>query len=83
MSDKGEGVYNKYKVERIDGGSEPGCKHHKCNYFVLDLVHDPFALPALVAYAKACNETYPVLATDLFRVVQQLMDSDLPTDAVA
>lgn len=61
------GIYNKYKVERTDGSSEPGKKHEKCQYFVLDFAHDPFALPAILAYAQACRKTHPELAQDLFR----------------
>ena len=34
-------------------------------YFVLDWVHDPFAIPAALAYAAACEATYPELARDL------------------
>lgn len=59
------GIYRKYIVERTDGSSGPGGKHEHCRYFVLDLAHDPFALPALRAYAKACEKTHPILATDL------------------
>ncbi len=42
-------------------------KHEHCEYFVLDWVHDPFAIPAALAYAAACEEEYPVLAADLRR----------------
>lgn len=59
------GLYGKYKVERIDGSSGPGGKHENCLYFVLDLNHDPYALFALSAYAKACEEEFPNLAADL------------------
>lgn len=68
-TDKERGLYRKYKVERLDGSSEPGRKHEKCDYFVLDLTHDPFATPALAAYATACEEEYPELAADLRRKV--------------
>ena len=61
------GIYRKYKVERTDGSSEPGKKHEKCDYFVLDLVHDPFAKPAILAYAEACRATHPALADDLVK----------------
>ena len=59
------GLYNKYTVKRTDGTDEPGGKHHGCEYFVLDLTHDPFALFAIDAYAKACEQEYPYLAIDL------------------
>ena len=31
-----EGLYHKFNVERTDGTSEPGKRHHGCDYFVLD-----------------------------------------------
>ena len=65
MSDKNRGLYDKYRVERGDGSSEKGRKHHGCGYFVLDLRHDKFAWAALDAYAKACEAEFPLLAADL------------------
>lgn len=65
MGDKKRGVYEKFRIERTDGKSAPGQKHHGCRYFVLDLDHDKFAIPALAAYAKACKEEYPLLAADV------------------
>jgi hypothetical protein len=59
------GLYNKFRVERVDGQSEPGRKHDGCDYFVLDLTHDPHAAPALKAYADSCRAQYPLLAADL------------------
>jgi hypothetical protein len=59
------GLYDKYQVERVDGSSRPGAKHHGCQYFVLDWAHDPFAIPAARAYADACESTYPELAASL------------------
>lgn len=58
-------LYRKFDVRRTDGASEPGGKHDGCGYFVLDYTHDPFAIPALAAYAEACAETHPTLAADL------------------
>lgn len=49
------GIYRKYELRRTDGSSEPGGKHEKCSYFVLDITHDPHAIPALEAYAQACR----------------------------
>lgn len=69
MNDEKRGVYGKFVVTRTDGSSEPGGKHAGCAYFVLDLEHDPFALPALHAYADACEATHPELAHDLRRIV--------------
>lgn len=59
------GLYRKFKVTRTDGSSKRGGKHEKCSYFVLDLVHDPFARTALEAYTKACEIKHPDLAEDL------------------
>lgn len=65
MSDKNRGLYEKFHVIRTDGRSNPGQKHARCRYFVLDLDHDPFAIEAIAAYAEACQETLPALAKDL------------------
>lgn len=65
MSDETRGLYQKYRVERIDGSSAPGGKHDGCEYFVLDLTHDPHALPAIEAYAESCKKDYPNLHWDL------------------
>jgi hypothetical protein len=59
------GVYRKFIVNRADGSSVPGGKHERCEYFVLDWAHDPFAIPAARAYADACEAQYPALAADL------------------
>ena len=61
-----KGLYRKFHdVQRTDGRSAPGEKHDGCTYFVLDITHDPHALPALAAYAKSCRQDFPVLAYDL------------------
>lgn len=65
MGDPTRGLYAKFHVSRNDGTSGPGEKHYGCEYFVLDLTHDPFAIPALAAYAEACRAEYPLLARDL------------------
>jgi hypothetical protein len=59
------GLYGKYWVRRRDGSSRPGEKHEFCNYYVLDLDYDPFAVPAVRSYADACESEYPELAKDL------------------
>jgi hypothetical protein len=61
------GLYQKFRVERCDGSSLPGGRHHDCEYFVLDLDHDPHALGALQGYLaslKAAGQ-YPKLQDDL------------------
>lgn len=60
-----QGLYRKFSVTRTDGSSEPGGKHHGCEYFVLDVTHDPHAHAALAAYAAAVEATHPALAADM------------------
>ena len=69
MGDPTRGLYNKFEVRRVDGSSEPGGKHHWCEYFVLDLTHDKHAGAALLAYADSCEAEYPLLARDLRLIV--------------
>ncbi len=66
-ADERRGLYGKYRVERTNGSSGPGGKHERCEYFVLDLAHDKYAFDALQAYALACREEFPQLASDLLR----------------
>ncbi len=70
MTTDSRGIYAKYKVERTDGLSAPGGKHAHCAYFVLDLEHDTFAIPALKAYARACRKSHPDLARDIERIIE-------------
>lgn len=68
MGDKSRGLYpeGKFIVRRRDGSDETGGKHDSCNYFVLDVTHDPHAIPALRSYAaSARKEGYELLANDL------------------
>lgn len=62
------GLYEKFRVERTDGRSAPGEKHHGCRYFILDLDHDQHAAAALKAYAESCKATEPRLAEDLHHI---------------
>lgn len=64
MSDT-KGSYRKFQVLRLDGKSQPGEKHEHCEYFVLDLDHDPHAIAAIRAYAESCEKDRPKLARDL------------------
>src|ERR1700674_3205032 len=59
--DKHVGLYSKFHVTRND----PTGKHAGCYYFVLDTDHDQFSVPALTAYADACELEFPKLASDL------------------
>ena len=65
MSELTRGLHAKYRVERTDGSSARGEKHENCDYFVLDVTHDSYALPALRAYADGCAAEFPTLAADL------------------
>lgn len=65
MGDRARGLYDKFIVTRTDGKSSSGQKHYGCQYVVLDMSHDPFAIPAVMAYAEACEREYPLLAKDL------------------
>jgi hypothetical protein len=71
-ADASKGLYRKFKVERMDGRSGPGEKHEHCNYYVLDLDHDPHSAPALEAYAASCAETHPALSADLVTLADLL-----------
>ena len=71
LSRRATGLYGKFRIIRTDGSSAEGKKHHGCEYFVLDLTHDPFALPALKAYADACANKYPALALDLYEQIEE------------
>lgn len=70
MGDKTRGLYDKFIVRRKDSSDAFGGKHENCDYFVLDLSHDPHAIPALKAYADSCRSEYPLLADDLDQIVE-------------
>ena len=68
MSDPTLGMVNKFRVERTDGSSAPGQKHHQCRTYVLDLDHDRHAIPALMAYIQSARAgAFGRLASDLDR----------------
>lgn len=64
--DKNRGVYRKWEVKRVN---DPDKKHDDCFLHVLDLDHDPFAVPALNSYIDACEHEYGPLAFDLTNVL--------------
>jgi len=64
-SNNDQGLYKKFQVTRTDGTSNPGQKHYQCEYFVIDIDHDPYARAALRAYALACRNTHPQLYLDM------------------
>jgi hypothetical protein len=63
--DQKVGLYEKFKVERLDGSTAPGKKHAGCRFFVLDLEHDAFAPMTIWHYAHLCAGEFPALAEDL------------------
>lgn len=65
MPDVDKGMFNKYEVKRIDGKSD----RENCQYFVLDLCHDPYAKPALQAYIDALPQEFELLKNDLIKLV--------------
>jgi len=67
MSDQNRGLYKKFNITRTDGSSEPGGKHHDCEYFVLDMDHDEHARAAIKGYVHSleASDEYPHLAADL------------------
>jgi NTP pyrophosphatase (non-canonical NTP hydrolase) len=78
------GLFKKFDVRRVDGSD----KHQGCEYFVLDLTHDPAAIVALRSYAQACKKTRPNLSegiTDRFgsrssmirNVFETVLNSDM------
>jgi len=67
--EKHTGIYRKYSVKRL---RDKEGKHKNCFFFVLDLNHDKYAIPALRAYAKACKKEYPELAKDLIQIVENI-----------
>ena len=75
MGDPTRGLFDKFIVSRVDGTSEPGAKHDGCRYFVLDLTHDKFSDAAILAYADACRDEYPLLARDLYQSALVAPDS--------
>ena len=74
-TDKDRGLYEKFRVLRVDGRSAIGERHENCEYFVLDLTHDRHALAAIQAYADSCGGEYPQLAVDVLRRAGELAEA--------
>ncbi len=64
------GLTRKFSVMRLDPASQR--RHHTCRSFVLDLDHDPHALPAIEAYVASVADQEPKLAADLERIVEEV-----------
>lgn len=72
MDKKSLGIYNKFNVTRNDNKDAPGGSHENCQYFVLDITHDPHAAPALLAYADSCEaDGYEILAKELRKLLKK------------
>ncbi len=71
MDDEERGIYNKFHVKRRE---DPKNKHGRCFYFVLDLDHDKYAIPALIAYANACKTTHRRLSMELMDMIHRMED---------
>jgi hypothetical protein len=71
MPTQGKGLYPKFRVKRVDGKDQPGGPKEGARYFVLDVTHDKFAIPAIAAYAAACEDEYVELADDLCDMIPQ------------
>jgi hypothetical protein len=66
MDKRQRGIYPKFVVKRADRKDSYGKKHFGCEYFVLDLSHDPYAEAAIRVYADECQKDgYIRLAQDL------------------
>ena len=76
------GLLAKFKVERLTPSSR-GIDHTGCRYFVLDITHDPHALPAALAYVHSCESEYPFLAADIRAMVRgvALLAKSVPATA--
>ncbi len=70
MKDKDQkrGAYKKYEVTRLN---DPDGKQKECEYYVLDWKHDKFTIPAMIAYANACEKEYPLLARDINKQISE------------
>ncbi|KKK78429.1 hypothetical protein LCGC14_2843660 [marine sediment metagenome] len=73
LNKKSKGLFHKFIVTRTDGKHRYGLKHCGCEYFVLDLSCDKYAIPALKAYAESCQNEYPRLAYDLNSKLKDLI----------
>lgn len=58
MNQRATGIYPKFTVRRNDGRDQPGGDRAGADYFVLDQTFDPYAIPALLAYADVCADKF-------------------------
>lgn len=69
MNQQEAGLYHKFNVTRTDARDQPGGDRQGAEYFVLDQTFDPYAVPALLAYADACREGYSQLSSSIIERV--------------
>lgn len=69
IDDRAIGMYRKFTVHR--NGDRYG-KHDDCRYYVLDVNHDAYAIPAIRAYIDAAQEEFPLLAADLEALISRV-----------
>lgn len=65
------GLENRYSVERLTESRSGKTHDENCEYFVLDLTHDPKARMAAIAYANSVSSSNPKLAMDLRQKVER------------
>jgi len=63
------GLYPKYQVQKIH---DPENRHIDCEFFVLDLRHDPAARFAARGYATFISKENPELAKDIRNMVKEI-----------
>lgn len=73
--DQDRGLYRKYELLRVN---EDGSLRYQVTdpFFALRFATDPYAIPALAAYADACEAEFPALAADLRHTI-----SVIPTNS--
>ena len=69
-------LYQKFDIRRADGTDAPGEKHDGCQYFVLDLTHDPYARRAALEYGRLCMDTHPTLGVELVNLATDLIEAE-------
>lgn len=63
-------VCGKFHVQRVDGRDQPGGDKEDADYFVLDIIHDPYAREALMFYAFKCVDKFPELSADIWNMLK-------------
>lgn len=75
--DGDDGLIRKFKVERLTPSSR-GIDHTRCEYFVLDPLHDPIARQVLSRYAEIADQVGDkALASDMYKWLSDLATNDV------